>query len=87
METSKIALALRRADLALTMGELSSYTSLTSREVLLAYEELGVKYCAPPPAITGYGFAPAFGEPPVTGRIHGSDQPALVLAITNSRHS
>jgi hypothetical protein len=84
METSKIALAQRRADLALTMGELSSYTSLTSREVLLAYElrlslaqELGVKYAAPPPAVTGYGFAHAFGEPPVTGRIHGSDPAAL----------
>jgi hypothetical protein len=78
METSKIASAQRRADLALTMGELSGYTALTSREVLLGYElrrslaeELGVNYAAPPPPVTGYGFAHAFGEPTVVGRIRG----------------
>lgn len=69
MEISRIALAQRRADLAITMGELSRYVALTSRETLLAYQfrrslaqELRTVYRAPAPPVTGHGFAHAFGR-------------------------
>jgi hypothetical protein len=69
MEISRIASAQRRADLALTMGELSRYVTLTQRETLLRYQfrtslahELGTVYNAPAPAATGRGFAHAFGQ-------------------------
>jgi hypothetical protein len=71
MEISRIALAQRRADLALVMGELSRYVALTPRETFLHYQfrrsiaqELGTRYAAPPPVITGHGFSHAFGQPP-----------------------
>lgn len=83
METSKIASAKRRADLAITMGDLSKYIVLTTREVMLSYQlrqalaqELGATYRAPQPSVTGYGFAHAFGKPPIVGRIRG-DQAAI----------
>jgi hypothetical protein len=71
-EVSEIARADRRANLALTMGELSGYTALTAREVFLRYQfrrslalELGTTYAPPQPSITGYGFGHVFGETPV----------------------
>ncbi len=83
METSKIASAKRRADLAITMGDLSRYIVLTTREVMLSYElrralaqELGVTYRSPQPSATGYGFAHAFGKQPIVGSIRG-DQAAI----------
>jgi hypothetical protein len=69
MEISRIASAQRRADLALTIGELSRYVALTPREKFLRHQfrrslaqELRTGYWVPPPAVTGHGFAHAFGQ-------------------------
>jgi hypothetical protein len=85
-EVSKIARADRRANLALTMGELSRYVALTPREVFLRHEfrcslakELGTSYTAPPPATTGYGAGHAFGVGSGKGRFRG-DPDALEQA-------
>jgi len=83
MEISRIASAQRRADLALTMGELSRYVALTPRETFLRYQfrrslahELKTSYAGPPPDVTGHGFAHAFGQYTKIG-LHGSDPAAL----------
>jgi hypothetical protein len=80
-EVSRIASAQRRADLALTMGELSKYVALTPREVFLRYEfrrslakELGSSYTTPQPAITGYGAGHAFGVGSGKGRFRGDPE-------------
>jgi hypothetical protein len=77
-EVSRIASAQRRADLALTMGDLSKYVALTPREVFLRHEfrlslakELGTSYTAAPPATTGYGAGYAYGVGSGPGRFHG----------------
>jgi hypothetical protein len=69
MELSRIASAERRAKLALVMGELSKYITLTNRETFLRYQfrvalaaELRTTYRSPAPPVTGYGFAHAFGQ-------------------------
>ena len=69
MEISRIASAQRRADLALTMGEISRYVTLPSREAFLRYQfraslaaELRATHSGPAPAITGHGFGHAFGH-------------------------
>jgi hypothetical protein len=68
----------QRAEVALTMAELSRYIALTDRQVLLLDEltrslarELGLDVAERRPAVTGFGFAHAFGQPPVVGRIVG----------------
>jgi hypothetical protein len=60
------------------MAELSRYIALTDRQVLLLDEltrslarELGLDVAERRPAVTGFGFAHAFGQPPVVGRIVG----------------
>lgn len=80
-EVSEIARADRRANLALTMGELSKYVALTPREVFLRHEfrlslakELGISYTAPPPATTGYGVGHAYGLGSGKGRFRGDPE-------------
>lgn len=87
IEISQIASAQRRANLALTMGELSKYTALTPREVLLRHEfrhslaqELGTSYTSPRPAITGYGFSHAVAYQPAKGRLRGDGDALEELA-------
>ncbi len=77
IEMSRIKDPNQRAAVALTMGELSKYIAFTSRERLLAYQvrrsiaaEFDVSYDTQP-AIFGHGFAHAFGQPPVVGRLKG----------------
>jgi hypothetical protein len=60
------------------MEELSRYIALTDRQVLLLDElkrslarELGLDVRVSRPPVTGFGFAHAFGQPPVVGRIVG----------------
>ncbi len=80
-EVSEIARADRRANLALTMGELSKHVALTSRDDFLRYEfrrslakELGSAYTAPQPATTGYGAGHAFGLGGGKGRFRGDPE-------------
>jgi len=68
----------QRAEVALTMAELSRYIALTDRQVLLLDEltrslatELGLDVVESRRPVTGFGFAHAFGQPPVVGRIVG----------------
>ncbi len=80
-EVSEIARAGRRANLALTMGELSRYVALTPREVFLRHQfrrslasELGTTYAIPQPPITGYGFGHVFGETPVLDPVRSNPE-------------
>jgi hypothetical protein len=89
IEISQIASAQRRANIALTMGELSKYTALTPREVFLHYQfrqslaqELGTSYASPRPAITGHGFGHAVDYQPLKGRLRG-DATALEQLANN----
>ncbi len=82
----------QRAEVALTMEELSKYVALTDREVLLLDElgrslarELGLQAPTGSQPATGFGFAHAFGRPPVTGRIVGNG--VAVARATASEHA
>jgi hypothetical protein len=86
IELSRIRDPRQRAEVALTMGGLSRYAALTWRGDLLRHQlrqalakELGVDYSMPDPARTGHGFAHAFGQPPVVGRLRGD--PAAIAAF------
>jgi hypothetical protein len=79
IEMSRIKDPRQRAEVALTMQALSEYVALTSRELLLRDElrrsiasEFGKAYEAPSPAITGFGYAHAFGQNQVRGHITGN---------------
>src|SRR5438094_7021113 len=79
IEISRIRDPRQRADVALTMEAVSEYFALTSREVFLRDElrrsiasEVGVPYEAARPAITGFGYAHAFGQDNVRVQITGN---------------
>lgn len=78
MSTIRIKDPRQRAEVALTMAELSRFATLVSRDILLAdqlrravAQEVGSRYAAPAPVPVGHGFAHAFGQPPVIGRLKG----------------
>ena len=78
IEMSRIKDPKQRAAVALTMGALSQYKALTSRGVILNHQlrqaiakEFELSYSAPNPPPVGHGFAHAFGQPPVVGRLNG----------------
>jgi hypothetical protein len=91
IEMSKIKDPKQRSSLALVMGDLSNYVTLTSREDLLAYElrrsiarELGRSYQAAVPPLTGYGFGHAFGQPQLRGKLRGHPEELQRFAEANA---
>lgn len=90
MELSRIKDPRQRGDLAVTMGELSRYASLTDRETLMDHElrrsiakAFGVKYVVPAPPPIGYGFGHAFGKGTIVGHLRGD--PAAIERMTRER--
>lgn len=79
IEISRIRDPKQRAELALTMEEISQYAALTSRGVLLRDElrrsmasEFHVRFNAVPPDTIGFGYSHAFGQGDIRGRITGN---------------
>lgn len=90
MELARIKDPRQRGNLAVTMGELSQYASLTSRETLIADElrrsiarAFGLEYTAAPPSPIGYGFGHAFGKGTIVGHIRGD--PAAIERMARER--